>query len=61
MNQTVNNTGNLVSRMLPTHELNARRQRKRALAHGKARSSPDADLETTTVFKTRLNPCKSNL
>jgi hypothetical protein len=47
--------------MLPTHELNARRQRKRALAHGKARSSPDADLETTTVFKTRLNPCKSNL
>jgi len=39
MNQTVNKVVNQVAQFLPTHELNARRRRKRTLTQGKSSSA----------------------
>jgi hypothetical protein len=61
MNQTVNKAGTPVNRVLPIHELNARRRRKRALTQGKPATLPDANLETSAVLRPTLPPAKSNL
>ncbi len=61
MNQTVNKTGTPVNRVLPIHELNARRRRKRAITQGKPATLPDAEMKTSTVLRPDLTPAKSNL